>query len=507
MNEPNVVAEDLNRLAKILAKPTAQRLDQLDHRIDSIEDCLEASPTAENVSAVLPVAVRISGRKGPDLATALEPIVELALDRSTARNRDKMANALYPLLGAIVRKYVNAAVRDAIESTNMILARALSLQGVKWRWESFRTGVPVYQIAFKHCLVFRSEHVFLVHNRTGQPLFHLSAPDAVPADQLAFAGMIGAITDFIKDAFLRNEPVGLRSIGVGEFTVWFEEGPLASIALVIRGEPRPFLRDRLRTVSEKLHHKCPSELENAMVDEVSLIGYESLLRDTLLQEPRETIEKQKRIGRIAAGVIAVALVILGAIGLNSFLRTHARDARFNRLISHVKNSEGVLITDYGKNKDGKYFVTGVIPGPASSIVLPVEDFGFRRDEVDVKLNNQLFMVGQSNSNGKLRDFLDQLHQLNGIPWPSDESPTAKAWVESTANRIANAYVLGQALGRPFIVVIEHPTSLKASADKLSGQIAWRLFLQGVYDHDLLRTQLVDKQPAVLRVLQEKIIGE
>jgi OOP family OmpA-OmpF porin len=507
MNEPNVVGEELNRLIKILAKPTAQRLDQLDHRMDSIEECLKASPTAETVSGVLPEALRISARKGPDLAATLDPMVELALDRSSGRNRDKMANALYPLLGAMVRKYVNAAVRDAIESINMIVARALSLEGVKWRWESFRTGVPVYRIAFEHCLVFRSEHVFLVHNRTGQPLFHLSAPDAVEADQLAFAGMIGAITDFIKDAFFRKEPIGLRSIELGEFTIWFEEGPLATIALVIRGEPRPILRDRLRTISEELHNKYPSELENAMVDEVSLTSYDSLLRETLLQEPREKIEKQKRIGRIATSVIAVALLILGVMGLTSLLRANARDARFNRFISHVKSSEGVLITDYGKKKDGRYFVTGVVPGPATSIDLPVEDFGLRRDEVDVKLNNHVFMVGQSNRSQELQNFLDQLHQLDGIPWPTEESAASRDWIESTANRIANAYVLGQALGRPFIVVIEHPGNLKTMADSLSGQIAWRLYLQGVYDRGILRTQAVDKEPGVLRVLQERTIGE
>src|SRR5262245_46960261 len=278
MSGPNIVAEDFNRLRKILAKPTAERLDQLEYRLDCIEEWLKAPPTAENVSAVLPEAVRIGARKGPELATSLGPIMESALDQSIARNEEKVVDALYPLVGAMIRKYVNAAVRDAMESINMILARALSLQGVKWRLESLRTGVPVYRIAFKDSLVFRCEHVFLVHNKTAQPLFHLSIPDAMEADQLVFAGMIGAITDFIKDAFLRKEPIGLRSIGVGEFTVWFEEGPLATIALVIRGEPRPFLRHRLRTVSENLHDQYPLELRNAMVDEVSLMSYDSLLR-------------------------------------------------------------------------------------------------------------------------------------------------------------------------------------------------------------------------------------
>src|SRR5262245_19121446 len=99
MSERQFAGEDFNRLRKILAKPTAQRLDQLAHRMDFIEECLKVSPTAENVSKVLPEAVRIGARKGPDLATTLGPMMESALDQSIARNKDKMANALYPLLG------------------------------------------------------------------------------------------------------------------------------------------------------------------------------------------------------------------------------------------------------------------------------------------------------------------------------------------------------------------------------------------------------------------------
>src|SRR5262249_26835052 len=150
------------------------------------------------------------------------------------------------------------------------------------------------------------------------------------------------------------------SIGVGELTVWFEEGPLATIALVIRGEPRPQLRHRLRIVSEKLHSQYPQELKNAMVDEVSSMGYDSLLRGLLLQEPRETREKQKRLGRRAIAAMALVLLISGGLGLNTFLHAHARDARFDDFIAHVKSSEGVLITDHGKSKDGKYFVTGIV---------------------------------------------------------------------------------------------------------------------------------------------------
>jgi hypothetical protein len=507
MSERNVIAEDFDRLRTILSRPTAQKLDEVERRMEVVEQHVNGAPTAEGVSVVLPEAVRISGRKSQDLGTALTPMVESALDQSIARNKDKLGTALYPLLGTMIRKYVVEAVRDAMESFNMILARALSMEGVRWRWESWRTGIPVTRIAFKKSMVFRAEHVFLVHNKTGQPLLHLSAFDAMDVDKLAFAGMVGAITDFIKDAFLRREPIGLRSIGVGEFTVWFEEGPFATIAVVIRGEPEPFLRFRLRTISEQLHARYPVELKNAMVDEVSLLGYDAMLRGVLLQQPRRSREKLRRLGQIAVIAISAVMLTAAALGLNNYMRASARDTRFNDFISRVKTSDGILLTDYGKRPDGKYFVSGIVASPTAPAVLPVGDFGFRNDEVDVRLINHVFVVDQSNTNEPARNFQDQLDQLDGTPWPNDGSPEARTWLRNTTNRIANAYLMGQALGRPFILVIEHPRNLKASADKLSGQLGWRLHLQGVYDRHLIRTLPVDDGPGVLRVLQERTVGE
>jgi hypothetical protein len=496
---------EFNKLRKILAQPTSQRLDEVEQKIDSIEDRLKAPPSAEDVSEVLPEAVRIRARSGPELANTLGPVMELALDKSIARNNEKMATAMYPILGAMVRKYVAAGVRDATQSINLMVARMMTMEGLRWRAESLWTGVPIEAIAFRHSLVFRCEHVFLVHNRTAQPLFHLSSPDAVQADKLAFAGMIGAITDFIKDAFLREEPIGLRSISVGEFTIWFEEGPLATIAIVIHGEPQPAIRFRLRAASEQLHAQYAPELEGAMVDEVSLLNYDTVLRGTLLQKARDKEHKQRRLGRIVTTGLAVALVILGLFGFNILWAAHSRDARFGRFLSNLKSREGMLITDSGKEPNGKYFVNGLITGALPSGALPFEDFGLKRDEVDVKLLNS-FAADQAYKNEELKQFQNELRELDGIAWPIDGSYATKEWLSSTTDRIVNAYVLGQQLGHPFIVVIKHPSNLKAAADRLSGQLAWRLYLRGVYDRHLIRTLPVDRQPAVMTVLQERTLG-
>jgi OOP family OmpA-OmpF porin len=431
------------------------------------------------------------------------PVIESALDESIARNRSRLANALYPILGAMIRRNIAEGVRDAIASINTILERALSPEGFRWRWQSLRTGVPVSQIAFKHSIVFRTEHVFLIQNRTTQLLWHLSTPEAMDTEKFVFAGMIGAITDFIKDAFFRKEPIGLRSIDVGQFTVWFEEGPEATLAVVIRGEPQPILRFRLKTICEKLHAQYHVELRDALTDEVSVMGYDSLLRESLLQQPRIPIEKPKKTGRIAAVAVALLLLILAAAGLSSVLRVHSRDARFERFVSSIKSSEGVLITDHGKQKDGKYFVAGMAAG-ASSAIPPVERFGLRSDEVEVKLIP--VSVGEKpNTDQLLSNYFDQLTRLDGAPWPT--TGPSQAWIKDTAARVADAYLLGRTLGRSFIVVIEYPDRLKSKADRFSGQISWQLYLRGVYERHLLRTLSVRDGPAILKVLPERTVGE
>src|SRR5215510_14292615 len=122
---------EINRLRKILAVPTSQRVDEIDDKIASLEKRLKGPPNAEDVSEVLPEAVRIGARRGPELANTLAPVMESALDKSIARNNEKMAMSLYPLLGGMVRMYVSAAVRDAMESINLIVARAVTLEGIR----------------------------------------------------------------------------------------------------------------------------------------------------------------------------------------------------------------------------------------------------------------------------------------------------------------------------------------------------------------------------------------
>ena len=58
------------------------------------------------------------------------------------------------------------------------------------------------------------------------------------------SGMLTAIRDFVQDSFGGKESEGLDAFQVGQFTIWVEQGPLAVLAGVIRGNPPRELRGR-----------------------------------------------------------------------------------------------------------------------------------------------------------------------------------------------------------------------------------------------------------------------
>src|SRR4029078_8419132 len=108
------------------------------------------------------------------LGRALGPTFETAMRESIRRHPEEMAAAIFPVLGPAIRKAIGATMAALVRSINTAVEQSLSIRGMKWRVESWRTGVPYPEIVIKHALVYRGEQAFLVHADTVLTLQHVS---------------------------------------------------------------------------------------------------------------------------------------------------------------------------------------------------------------------------------------------------------------------------------------------------------------------------------------------
>lgn len=305
-------------LRKLLIGPEQRRLDELSEELDARE------LTVEELADRLPEAIALSGSRDEHLGRALAPTVETALRESIRRDPQDIADAIFPVLGPAIRKAIAETMAALVHSINSAVEHSLSVQGIKWRIEAWRTGVAYPEIVIKHSLIYRVEQAFLIHAETGLLLAHVSAPDLSVPDADLISGMLTAIQDFVRDSFRPGEGATLRTFSVGEHTIQVEAGPDAVLAEVIRGQaPEEVLRRQQYTL-ETIHLQFASQLADYSGDSSQFEPARPLLEDcleTVVATTKSDSGRRLVLLRWALPLILLALAG-GALWLRSGLRWH-----------------------------------------------------------------------------------------------------------------------------------------------------------------------------------------
>jgi OOP family OmpA-OmpF porin len=225
---------------------------------------------------------------------------------------------------------------------------------VKWRLEAWRSGSSFADVVLKHTIVFRVEHVFLIHRKTGLLLEHVAAAEAASQDPHMVSGMLSAIQDFVRDSFSNSEGGrggGIDSLRLGDLTLWCEEGPSAFLAAVIRGNPPESLHTQLREALGHIHEDLRGPLEQFEGDS-SILGDLSTRLGTCLQQQEQPKEK-----KLSRWLWFLPLAVL--VGLVTWWVLRAvEESRVDTYVQLLKDQPGIVVTGV-ERRDGMWHVSGV----------------------------------------------------------------------------------------------------------------------------------------------------
>lgn len=334
-----------NELTSLLVGPERQRLDHVEHKVDSPAFGLEA------VTRVLPEAV---ARRAKDraLGDALGPVVGEAIKASVRRDPQPVVDAIFPVIGPAIRRAISAAFAELVQSINTTLEHSVSLRGLAWRVEAVRTGRSFGEVVLSHSLLFRVEQLFLVHRDTGLLVSHLTSAGVKALSPEMVAGMLTAITDFARDSFQVSRDEGLDSFALGDFTVLVEQGPAATLAAVIRGHAPVAYRAVMQQAVEQVQAIHAGDLEAFGRDGVPFEVRPDLLEPCLVSQ---LAEPSRAAGRWRLALIGA--VILGAVGWCAVPRVlEAR--RFGQAVADLRREPGVVVGSTARDA-GRWVITGL----------------------------------------------------------------------------------------------------------------------------------------------------
>ncbi|GAA4348922.1 hypothetical protein GCM10023165_35170 [Variovorax defluvii] len=359
----------LEAMRDVLMEREQAALARLEKKLDDPKEFAEA------VSGVLPAAFARASAQHDELGQALAPSVERAAQASIRKNPRTMVDILYPVMGPAIRKAIAETLDGTLQSLNQALRYSLSWRGLKWRIEAWRSGSTFADVVLRHTAVFRVEHLFLVHRKTGLLLAHQARDDATSRDPQLVSAMLSAIQDFVRDSFDESggstgdgEAGGSRSIDslrLGDLLLWCEEGPFAFLAAVIHGNPPPMLRARLGETLGAVHERWGTALQEFEGDTAPFEEAGERLRACLMSQEAET----KRRYSPLLWIVPLALLAVLAWWVGERLVERQRVSSY---VAALQEQPGIVVTGF-ERRDGKWLVSGLrdpLAVPPESLLAP-----------------------------------------------------------------------------------------------------------------------------------------
>lgn len=339
------VAEDWAQLRTLLLAPEQTQLDELRERLDN------RAVQPRDISQVLPEAFAIRGESDQQLSNVLTPYVENGFVAAVRKSPRAIVDAIAPIMGPAIRQAIARALQSMTESFNHSLDESLSLRGLHWRLEAWRTGRPFAEVVLLHRLRYRVDQVFLIHRETGLLLHHVAAEKVVVQDQQVLSGMLTAIQNYVRDSFGGSPDQTLDQFHVGEWTVWIEQGSQAYVACVIRGTPPASLREEFRDVLDRIHAEHADALAAFDGDPVPFRSLQPHLEECLQAHYESPPRPSALKGWILSGAILLACLWWG-------WTSYQAHARWSHLLTQLKTEPGIVVTNE-RSMWGEYRLEGL----------------------------------------------------------------------------------------------------------------------------------------------------
>ena len=202
----------LQKLKEIILEEEVQKRMLLEKEIHSIKE--EVSPEYINRRLEPIVSHKVEEIKDNLAALSGEALGE-AIRAQIRNNRDDIIDALYPIMGSLIQKYIQAELERLSENINKQIDDTFSWKGIKREFLAL-FGIKEKDQLMKAAIAPTIEEGYVIYQNSGLLIGHYTRKDTVDQDMIA--GMLTAIKSFVEDAF-QQKGGNLDMIEYGTFKI------------------------------------------------------------------------------------------------------------------------------------------------------------------------------------------------------------------------------------------------------------------------------------------------
>lgn len=230
LQEDKLLAE----IKQILLEEEIQEQQAVKKEVESLKSELQMQHFEENrLNPYFEQKINYLQQNFPELFGSF---VSTAVKVQLRESQDEVVEALYPIMGRLVRKFIASELQAIAESIDKRLNEVLSPDAWWQRFLDFFNGKKTDVEVMKHISRPKLEEIFLIDLNSGLLLGHYSYNNLIDPDIIA--GMLTGIKSFVEHAFMQG-PQELQSLEYDKYKLLVNSLHTVYIAFVVEGNVTP----------------------------------------------------------------------------------------------------------------------------------------------------------------------------------------------------------------------------------------------------------------------------
>lgn len=177
-----------------------------------------------------------------EIPNTLGPAITKALKTEIKNSQDAVIEVLYPILGKMIKRYVQHEIKMLSEKINTQLNKTFSFKGFFRKAKSKISGVNQGDLILQEQNSPKVEQIIIIEKGSGVVLAEFSKTKMTDEDMVA--GMLTAIKSFVEDAF-KKEQQDLQYIEYDHYHIHLQNFSSYYIAVVLSGAYNVIFKDKL----------------------------------------------------------------------------------------------------------------------------------------------------------------------------------------------------------------------------------------------------------------------
>ncbi len=158
-----------------------------------------------------------------------------------------MIDALYPIMGGMISKYVSQAIKEMMETINQKVEQGLSVERYKRKLKAKLSGVSETELLLEESADASLLAMFIIHKESGLLISEAHTEESNIGDPHMVASMASAIKDFINDwiASHKAEKEEVQILSYGKDTLYIESAGSVYLIAFLDSDPDYEMRSNI----------------------------------------------------------------------------------------------------------------------------------------------------------------------------------------------------------------------------------------------------------------------